>query len=119
MRGLGFRRDKGRHYAHAATPFIVEFPNGPLMVGDQPVTTSARYRTPHGVTRLLTPTDAVKDRLAAFFHWSDRQSLEQALAIARHQPVKLGEIERWAKREPDPAAERYQVFAQRLRLQKK
>ena len=28
----------------------------------------------------LTPTDAVKDRLAAFFHWSDRQSLEQALA---------------------------------------
>jgi hypothetical protein len=54
-----------------------------------------------------------------FFHWSDRQSLEQALAIARHQPVKLGEVARWAKREPDPAAERYQVFAQRLQMQKK
>ena len=67
-----------------------------------------------GVIRLLTPTDAVKDRLSAFFYWSDRQSLAQALAIARRQPVDLQDIERWALAEPMPAAERFGIFRNRL-----
>ena len=49
--------------------------------------------------KLLTPTDCVKDRLAAFFHWNDYQSLNQALLVAKRQKAKvhLKEIEKWAK----------------------
>jgi len=49
--------------------------------------------------KLLTPTDCVKDRLAAFFHWNDYQSLEQALMVAKKQPVNLNEIKRWSIKE--------------------
>jgi hypothetical protein len=114
MDSLGFKRETGRHYVHPRTEFIVEFPSGPLMVGDELVQRHAKLKTAHGVIRLLTPTDAVKDRLAAFFHWSDRQALEQALAIVRQQAVKLREVARWARSEPAPAGERYEVFASRI-----
>ena len=41
----------------------------------------------------------VKDRLAAFYHWDDRQSLEQALMVTKAQKVDLLEINRWSERE--------------------
>lgn len=37
MTSLGFSRGTGRHYAHPAAEFIVEFPSGPSMVGAEPV----------------------------------------------------------------------------------
>lgn len=114
LRTIGFERGSSRHYTHPQTEFIVEFPSGPLMVGEAVVHRHSDLSTPYGVIRLLTPTDAVKDRLAAFFHWSDRQSLEQALAVCRHQQVDLEDLARWARREPAPAAERYKVFCNRL-----
>lgn len=48
---------------------------------------------------LLTPTDCVKDRLAAFFHWNDEQSLEQALLVAKSQKVNFTAIRKWSKSE--------------------
>lgn len=114
LAALGYVRGKGRHFTHPRTPYLIEFPPGPLMVGDQRVTRSHERETSMGVIRLLTPTDAVKDRLSAFFYWSDRQSLAQALAIARRQPVDLQDIERWALAEPMPAAERFGIFRNRL-----
>jgi len=36
LRRLGFER-KGRHFAHPETEFFVEFPSGPLTVGEQRV----------------------------------------------------------------------------------
>lgn len=112
MSALGFSRGAGRHYVHPATDFIVEFPSGPLMVGGTPVTRHAERPTPHGVIRLLTPTDAVKDRLAGFLHWSDRQNLEQALALCRAQSVDLDDVKRWAAHEGQ--AERFAVFLSRM-----
>jgi len=113
MKTLGFAEDGSRHFRHPLSRFSVEFPAGPLMVGDEPVRDHAEKRSRFGVIRLLTPTDAVKDRLAAFFHWSDRQSLEQAVAIARDQPVKLAEIRRWSIAEGKPDG--YAIFAARLK----
>ena len=48
---------------------------------------------------LLSPTDCVKDRLAAFYHWKDQQSLEQAVLVARTNEIDLGEVERWSRKE--------------------
>lgn len=115
MRSLGFARGKGRHFTHPATRYSVEFPAGPVMIGNAPVYEIAEHSTEAGTVRLLTPTDAVKDRLAAFLHWNDRQGVEQALQILRRQTVDFGRVDRWARAEPGHAPERYAQVRETLR----
>lgn len=102
LENLGFEERK-KYFVHPASQFFVEFPTGPLMVGDERIEAVERRDTPTGSLRLLSPTDCVKDRLAAFFHWNDRQALEQALLVARAQDVNLKEIRRWSKAEGESA----------------
>jgi hypothetical protein len=109
---IGFaRQGKGRHFIHPDTKFYVEFPPGPLMVGDERVEQVSERQTPVGKLRLLSPTDCVMDRLAAFFHWNDRQALEQAVMVANTQKVDLGEIRRWSKAERNE--EKFALFEKR------
>ncbi|MEZ5314062.1 MAG: hypothetical protein R2862_10650 [Thermoanaerobaculia bacterium] len=102
MASLGFARI-GNRYEHAESPFWVEFPRGPLGVGAdldiQPVPLRSSNRT----TLALSPTDSCRDRLAAFFHWSDRQSLAVAVEIAHRNEVDLARIRRWSESEGHPA----------------
>jgi hypothetical protein len=51
------------------------------------------------VALALSPTDSCRDRLAAFYHWRDRQSLRLAVAVARHQAVDLEAIRKWSRAE--------------------
>ena len=37
LRDLGFERKVGRHFVHPSNPFLIEFPGGPLAIGDHPV----------------------------------------------------------------------------------
>jgi hypothetical protein len=115
MKRLGFE-EKGRHFVHPATRFFVEFPTGPLMVGDQRIERVSQRKTRFGNLRLLSPTDCVKDRLAAFFHWNDRQSLEQALIVARAQQVDLEDVRRWSRSEDKAAS--FSLFEQILSANK-
>jgi hypothetical protein len=98
MFGLGFT-EENRYFTHPDTTFFVEFPSGPLSVGDQPVHDVAQKQLATGTLRLLTPTDCVKDRLSAWFHWNDRQSLEQAVMVARAQVVDMVDLRKWAQSE--------------------
>jgi hypothetical protein len=111
MEEPGFHKD-GRHWTHPRSRFLVEFPPGPVQVGDATVTAFAERSTRLGLLRLLAPTECVMDRLAAFFHWNDRQCLEQALAVASRQPIDLARIEEWSRRET--ALERLREFSDRL-----
>lgn len=99
MKVLGFERGPGRHFEHPNSRYYVEFPAGPLAVGDQPVEDTARLLTSTGTIRILTPTQCVMDRLAAFYHWKDRQALDQALMVARRHDIDRIAIERWSMRE--------------------
>ena len=108
---LGFR-ERNRYFVHPDTEFFIEFPSGPLMVGDERVEEVATRQTPTGPLRLLGPTDCVKDRLTAWFHWNDRQALEQAVLVARAQAVDLDDIRRWAGREG--ALDSFEEFRKRL-----
>lgn len=99
MNTLGFDRTRSRLYTHPKTPFAVEFPGAAFVIGDQPIQQFAKLKLHQGTLKLLTPTDCVKDRLAAYFYWSDRQSLNQAVAVAVAHPIKLKEIEKWSKQE--------------------
>ncbi len=76
-----------------------EFPAGPLAVGNEPVAEIIEIEFPTGRLRLLSPTDCVKDRLSAYYHWQDRQCLEQAVLVAAENAVNFSEIERWSEQE--------------------
>lgn len=111
MEALGFEKT-GRHWQHAESEFWVEFPPGPVQVGELVVTDFAERRTPVGSLRILTPTDCVMDRLAAFYHWNDAQCMDQAIAVASRQPVDLDRIRSWSARES--AGQRFEEFLARL-----
>ena len=96
MQELGFE-EQGRHFIHPDTDLFVEFPPGPLSVGEEPVMEVREIRLDTGLLRLISPTDCVKDRLAAYYHWNDAQSLEQAVLVASSAEVDLGEVERWSE----------------------
>ena len=99
MRQLGFERH-GRHFVLEGADYYVEFPTGPLMVGDERVERTTERETTSGVLRLLTPTDCVKDRLAAYLHWQDLDALAQACHVAAEAGgVDLAEVSRWVGRE--------------------
>ena len=107
LAGIGFV-EKNRYFVHRETDCFVEFPTGPLTVGDERVESVAMRDTGAGRLRLLSPTDCVKDRLAAFFHWNDREALKQAVLVARAQSVDMRDIRRWSKAEG--AAEKLRTF---------
>jgi hypothetical protein len=111
MQELGFRKE-GRHWKHQATRYWVEFPPGPVEVGGTLLTEFAERRTRVGVLRLLSPTECVMDRLAAYYHWDDPQGLDQALTVARRHRVDLATIEAWSLREG--AVEKFGRFVARL-----
>lgn len=91
--------EKDRYFKHPGTDFIIEFPAGPLAVGGEPVREIEEIVFPTGRLELLSPTDCVKDRLAAFYHWNDRQCLEQALLVAEAKKIDVKEIRRWSAAE--------------------
>jgi hypothetical protein len=82
------------------------------MVGGQRVDHVSERTTPAGRLRLLSPTDCVKDRLAAFFHWNDRQAFEQAVLVAKAQNIDLDDVRRWSTTEGHE--EEFHAFQQRL-----
>ncbi|HMW47225.1 MAG TPA: nucleotidyltransferase, partial [Cellvibrionaceae bacterium] len=88
MAQLGFAK-KGRIYVNPTTDITVEFPTGPLSVGDELITRVTVAQLATGQIPILQVSDIVKDRLAAYFHWRDRQSLVQALAILVKHPLKI------------------------------
>jgi len=96
MQKIGFS-EEDRHFIHPDTDFFVEFPAGPLSVGEEPVKKVDEHKLATGILRIISPTDCVKDRLTAYYHWNDAQSLEQAILVAQAKKIDLKEIERWSK----------------------
>lgn len=98
MEKLGFE-EQGRYFINAETKFFVEFPDGPLSVGEEPVKEVSEFELATGILRVVSATDCVKDRLCAFYFWNDQQGLAQAVLVAKDQVVDLKEIKRWSKGE--------------------
>ncbi len=95
MLQLGFERQT-RYFKHSESEILVEFPAGPLSVGDELVRDIQQYSLETGILSVLSATDCVKDRLCAFYYWKDYQGLTQAVLVARAQKVDLSEIKRWS-----------------------
>lgn len=111
MESLGFE-EKGRYFINPETKFFVEFPDGPLSVGEEPVKEISEFELATGTLRVLSPTDCVKDRLCAFYFWNDQQGLAQAVLVAKDQNIDLKEIKRWSKTEGKE--KEYEIFKRKF-----
>lgn len=98
MNDLGFEL-KGNYYYHPQTPYFVEFISGPPAIGKEPIEEVHEITMATGTIRIISPTDSVKDRLAAFYFWGDRQSLAQAILVSKSVSINLDSVEAWSIRE--------------------
>jgi hypothetical protein len=110
---LGFKKESTRHFVREDCPYFIEFVAPPLSIGSEQVKKKEKIKTRFGTITLLTPTDSVKDRLAAYYHWNDPQALEQAVMVAKAQKVKLSEIRNWSKKEG--YKEKFYIFQRMLK----
>jgi hypothetical protein len=116
MASVGFVRARD-HYVHRSTAFFVEFPRGPLSIGSDLDVRPVKLRVGERTVTSLSATDSCRDRLAAFYHWSDRQSLETAIQIALRKRVDIEKIRTWSVQEG--ATERFAEFEKELGRAKK
>lgn len=108
--------EKARYFQHPGCAWFVEFVSPPAAVGNEYVREFGNVETRFGKIKLLRAVDSVKDRLGAYYHWNDRQGLEQAINICLEQDIDLSEIERWSVSEG--YSEKYITFLDRLKKAK-
>ena len=114
MQDLGFTQ-KGKDFYHPNSAFTIEFPSGPLGIGDDvPIEAEGTIDVNGVKIKLLSPTQSVMDRLASFYFYNDRQCLDQAVMICRKQSVNLERVKDWSLREGK--LEKYNIFLSNLNL---
>jgi hypothetical protein len=110
---LGFKNTGGRLFENPKCGFLIDFPAPPVSIGDKPVSKFNNLKTRFGTICLLTPTDCIKDRLAAYFFWNDNQSFDQAVMVAKRNKIDFLEIKKWAEKQSE--LEKYEVFKKKCR----
>jgi hypothetical protein len=109
---LGFEQKSDRYYRHANTELVIEFPSGPLAIGDHYIYNVGTKELLNVTIQILTPTQCVMDRLMWFFHSSDRQALATAIMIAKSNEIDLGVVRDWAEGEGE--TEKFEIFLGKL-----
>jgi hypothetical protein len=112
---IGFKPDKSRYFKHPECAHLfLEFPKGPVELGEECPVTPDEILVEGRTLRLLSPTDCVKDRMAAYIHWKARAGFNQALLVCRrqHSRVDFEKVAAWCDREGAPEA--YEELVQQL-----
>lgn len=113
MSELGFKT-QGKDFVHDHTSFTVEFPTGPLAIGDDlPIEPEGKLKVSGVTIKMFSPTQSVMDRLTWFYFSNDRQCLDQAIMIAQQHPISLDKVRDWSIRENQ--TEKLEVFLKRLK----
>lgn len=113
---IGFERH-GKNFFHPNTEFTVEFPTGPVAIGNEsPVIAEGQIKVKTGTIKLLSPTQCVMDRLAWFYHYNDRQCLDQAIAVTKNNQVNFDKLRTWSMNEN--ATDKFQLFLEKLKSTK-
>ncbi len=113
LRELGFQQ-VADYYKHEDCVFPLEFPPGPLMIGNDFVTKWSTKSKNDNILHVLDPTDCCRDRLAAYLFWNDFSGLEQALAVYEscQNDIDVDRVRAWCKREGQ--SEKFELFQQRI-----
>ncbi|MES2800953.1 MAG: hypothetical protein V4654_00545 [Bdellovibrionota bacterium] len=114
---IGFEK-VGRYFIHPNSKLYVEFPTGPVAIGNQtPTKPEGKLKVKNTTIMMYSPTQCVMDRLAAWFHWNDRRSLIHAIWVCEKHPVSLDKIKRWAAKEGESA--KFEQFVEEYKKIKK
>lgn len=89
---LGFQA-KGRDFVHPQSPFSLDLVADTPYVDQRAVTKFATLETRFGPVRVYTFEDAIADRIAAFLHWGDSQSLD----VAERVVAARGDLSSWPR----------------------
>ena len=98
LKELGFE-EKGRVFLHKKFELSIDLIAPPLTVGEEHITKVNEIREKDTLLKLLTPTDSVKDRLSAYYHWNDQQAFEQALMVCKDQDIDIDNVREWSRGE--------------------
>lgn len=115
LEAAAFKKE-GRVFMHPDCPYAVDILSPPLSIGAEPVSRTEEMIVGSNKFHLLTPSDSVKDRLAAFYYWNDQQALEQALMICLAKRVALAPIKKWSQGEGQEP--KYDTFLRLLNQRK-
>ncbi len=101
LASIGYAREREGYYQHAALPYALAFPIGPLAIGREYVTAWRTERRAGALLHVYAPTDVVRDRFLHYWAWGDRTALEVAVAVvrARRDAVDLDAVRAWTRRE--------------------
>ncbi|TAM72884.1 hypothetical protein EPN44_14860 [bacterium] len=107
---LGFNL-KNAAYHHRNGVHLVEFPPGPLAIGDDQITKWDTF-VRHGRTlSIISPTDCVRNRLASYYYFRDRTALGAVVvvALAHRDRIDVKVIKRWSEREAEGIGRAYRI----------
>lgn len=118
LASLGYRFKNGL-FVHDESHFTVEFPPGPLAIGDRPPIEVMTLHEDDKVLKIISPTDSVCDRLNKYAAWDDFSALRAAVGVARATQIDVGVAQAFLKREWSGAfasryAEAWRIFERRL-----
>lgn len=112
LSALGFV-EKQKYFQHKGCQWFIEFVSPPVAIGNEPVNKFNTIHTKYGTIKLISAVDSVKDRLASFYYWNDKEAIEQAIFICLAQNINLKEVKRWSKQEGE--IEKFNIFIEKLK----
>lgn len=112
LQEMGFIQ-KNKYFRHEGCEWYIDFVSPPVAVGNEPIFEFNSINTHLGTIKLLRPIDSVKDRLGSFYHWNDKQGLQQAISICMEQQIDFAEVEKWSANEGHK--KKFQIFMKSLK----
>lgn len=108
--------EQGSMFVHPKNVFTVEFPAGPLSVGEERVTAWETLRRGSEILYIVSRTNCIRDRLAHFYFWNDFKAFDAAVAVARADLAELDLrlIREWTQREDAALLAKFEEFERRL-----
>jgi hypothetical protein len=119
LKPLGFT-PSGRDFAHPDTQYTLDLVADTPYIDQRPITAFATIKTRAGPVTVYRFEDALADRIAAFIHWGDQESLDVAgRALAAHPRVipwsRIGSALGQLDASLPEAARRLEIAVNRLR----
>ena len=113
LRKIGFVK-RGKYFEHPKCQFYIDFVSEPVAIGEEIISKFEEMPTKYGTFKLLTVTDCVRDRLASFYYWNDRQGFNQAVDVCLERKIDMKKIRAWSKKEG--FEEKFLIFEKELKL---
>jgi hypothetical protein len=119
LESLGYQL-KHAMFFHDVSHFTVEFPAGPLRIGNDSVDDIRTVQRGEESVRIIGPTAVVEDRLLKFAAWDDFSALSAAVGVGRSEEFDLDAVRAFMLREGAGVfakrfAEAMRTFERRLR----